>query len=54
MPITIQEEHLLDLLEECLPYLEFCLGGCDVEETLYKVKLVLKVAKRIIEVSDHE
>jgi hypothetical protein len=46
MPITIEEKQLLDLLEECLPYLEFCVGGCDVDETLGKVEQVLKLAGR--------
>ena len=44
MPITIEEKYLLDLLAETLPYLEFCVGGTDVDGTLGKVKLVLKLA----------
>ena len=44
MPITIKEEQLIELLRECLPYLEFCVGGTDVDETLGKVRMVLELA----------
>jgi hypothetical protein len=44
--MKITEQHLCDLLEETLPYLEFCVGGTNVDETLGKVKLVLKLARR--------
>jgi hypothetical protein len=44
--ITIKEKSLLDLLEECLPYLSFAVGGIDVDETLGKVRFVLKQAGR--------
>ena len=40
------KQHALDLLKETLPYLEFCVGGTNVDETLGKVELVLKVAGR--------
>ena len=49
MAITINENHLLDVLEECLPYLRFCRGGCNVEEILGKVELILRMAGREIE-----
>jgi hypothetical protein len=44
MPITIDEKKLIELLRECLPYLEFCVGGTDVGETLGKVRMVLELA----------
>jgi len=54
MPITIQEKHLLDLLEETVPYLRFCVGGTDVEETLAKVEMCLQLAGRAVEDGDYE
>ena len=47
--ITIEEKHLLDLLEEALPYLRFCIGGCDVDATLGKIEFDSKAANRTIE-----
>ena len=44
--ITIKEKQLVDLLEECVPYLQFAVGGIDVDETLGKVIFVLKQAGR--------
>jgi hypothetical protein len=44
MPITINEQHLLALLRECLPVLEFAEGGCNCEEVTTKVRFVLELA----------
>ena len=44
--ITINENTLLDLLEECLPALDFCRGGFPVEDVIWKIELVLKLAGR--------
>ena len=44
MPITIKEQHLLALLRECLPVLEFAEGGCDCEDVTAKVRFVLQLA----------
>jgi hypothetical protein len=44
MPITIKEQHLLALLRECLPVLEFAEGGCDCEDVTAKVRFVLQRA----------
>lgn len=47
--ITIEEQHLLDLLEECLPYVDFCVGGAGgAEETIGKIEMVLKLAGRVV------
>ncbi len=46
MPITIKEQDMLDLLGETVPYLEFCVGGTDVDDVLAKVKYVLFMASR--------
>jgi hypothetical protein len=46
MPITVNESKLLDLLEECLPVLDFASGGYSCDETLGKVRLVLELAGR--------
>lgn len=44
--MTVTQDMLLDLLEECLPPLEFASGGTNCDETLGKVKFVLKLAGR--------
>ena len=47
MPITIKEEQLLELLRDCLPYLEFCEGGVPAAELnalLGKIHMVLDLA----------
>jgi hypothetical protein len=44
MTITIDEQHLLALLRECLPVLEFAAGGCDCEDVTAKVRFVLELA----------
>jgi len=46
MTVEISEESLLDLLEECLPALVFCLGGYPTEETIAKIDLILELAGR--------
>lgn len=44
MTIRIDEQHLLALLGECLPVLEFAVGGCDCEDLTAKVRFVLELA----------
>jgi len=44
MSISIDEQHLLMLLRECLPVLEFAEVGCDCEEVTAKVRFVLELA----------
>ena len=44
MPITINEQHLLALLRESLPVLEFAEGGCDCGGVTAKVRFVLDLA----------
>lgn len=44
MTITIDEQHLLALLRECLPVLEFAVGGC--EDVTAKVRFVLELARQ--------
>lgn len=44
MTITIDEQHLLALLRECLPVMEFAVGGCDCEDVTAKVRFVLELA----------
>lgn len=44
MPISIKEQHLLALLRECLPVLEFAEGVCDCEDLTAKVHFVLERA----------
>jgi hypothetical protein len=46
--MVINEKQLLDLLEQCVPYLKFCVGGTDVEETLGAVAFVLQAAGRTV------
>ena len=49
MPITIKEQQLLDLLEECLPYVNFCEGGkFGAEELAGKLKHVLSLAGHVV------
>ena len=47
MTITIDERHLLALLRECLPVLEFAVGGCDCEDVTARVRFVLELAGQI-------
>ena len=47
MLIEIKEKELLDLLAECLPVLEFALGGRGgVEGLIAKVEMVLRLSAR--------
>jgi hypothetical protein len=44
--ITITETEIVELLEECVPYLRFCQGGTDVDELLGRVDYVLTLARK--------
>jgi hypothetical protein len=46
MSITIGEQQLIEVLEECLPYLRFAVGGIDVDETLGKVEFLVEMSRR--------
>jgi hypothetical protein len=47
MKITLKEKHLLDLLEETLPFLRFCMGGTHVDATYARVQFALEMAGRL-------
>lgn len=49
--ITIEEQHLLDLLEECLPVLDFQIEEYNDQEAvgiMCKIELILKIAGRTV------
>jgi hypothetical protein len=53
MTITINEQHLLALLSECLPVLEFAEGGCDCGDVTAKVRFVLELAGQLPSLVEH-
>jgi hypothetical protein len=48
MPITINEQHLLDLLESCLDLMHYGKNGEYGAEEIARVEIVLRLAGRTV------